>query len=56
MPVPRAEIRDHHPGPKVQGADDGIGISQSVLPGAPGVQPAANRPGQALEQQRQLSR
>jgi len=49
MAVSRAQIRHHHAAPQVERRDDGVGIAQSILPGASGVQPPADRSGQTLE-------
>ncbi len=49
MAIPRTEVRDHHAGPQLEGRNDGVRIAQPILPGASGVQPPANRSGQAIE-------
>ncbi len=49
MAVSRSEIRDHHAAPQLEGRDDGVRVTEPILPGASGVQPPANRTRQAIQ-------
>ena len=45
----RPQVPHDHPRPDVEGANDRVGVPQAILPGSTGVQPAADRSGQPVE-------